>query len=45
MVDAMVLSLLRLALVPLNAAGPSRSRLALRRLILRLQTHTVYADR
>lgn len=29
--------LLRLALLPLDAAGPSRSRLALRRLSLRLR--------
>jgi len=33
----MVLGLLRLARVPLDAAGPSRSRLALRRLSLRLR--------
>jgi hypothetical protein len=38
MVAAMVLSLLRIARVPLDAAGPSRPRLALRRLSLRLRT-------
>jgi len=43
MVAAMVLSLLRLVLVPIDFAGPSRSRLALRRLGLRLRTHAVYA--
>jgi hypothetical protein len=32
-----VRQLLKLALVPLDAAGPSRSRLALRRLGLRLK--------
>jgi hypothetical protein len=34
----LVLVLLRLILVPLDAAGPSRTRLALRRLSLRLRT-------
>jgi hypothetical protein len=41
MVAAMALKLLRLLLVPLDAAGPSRPRLALRRLILRLRPSTV----
>jgi len=45
MLAAMVLSLIRLARVPLDAAGPSRPRLALRRLSLRLRSHTVTAER
>jgi hypothetical protein len=43
MVATMVLGLLRLVLVPLDAVGPSRSRLALRRLSLRFKEPTVYS--
>jgi hypothetical protein len=43
MVAAMVLSLLRIALVPLDAAGPSRQRLAVRRFRLRFQARTARA--
>ena len=45
MVAAMALGLLRIASVVVDAAGPSRSRLALRRLRLRLRTAPVSADR
>ncbi|HXM55021.1 MAG TPA: hypothetical protein VOB72_06495 [Candidatus Dormibacteraeota bacterium] len=41
----MALGLLRIASVVVDAAGPSRSRLALRRLRLRLRTATVPVDR
>jgi len=43
MVAAMALGLVRLVLVPIDLAGPSRPRLALRRLGLRLREHAVYA--
>jgi hypothetical protein len=45
MVAAMALGLLRLASVLVDAAGPSRPRLALRRFSLRFRTSAVYADR
>ncbi len=45
MVAAMALGLLRIASVVVDAAGPSRSRLALRRLRLRFRAHAVYAER
>lgn len=44
MMSAMVRGLVRLALVPLDLAGPSRSRLALRRLSLRFRTPAVQAE-
>ncbi len=40
----MALGLLRLVLVPLDAVGPSRPRLALRRLSLRFRAPAVYAE-
>jgi hypothetical protein len=40
MVAATVLSLVRIVLVPLDLAGPSRPRLALRRLSLRFKSPT-----
>ena len=40
----MVLGLLRLVLVPLDAVGPSRPRLALRRLSLRFRARTVFPE-
>jgi hypothetical protein len=45
MVAAVALGLLRLASVVLDAAGPSRPRLALRRLGLRFRPAATYADR
>jgi hypothetical protein len=41
----MILGFLRLVLVPLDAAGPSRPRLAIRRLSLRFRAPADYAER
>jgi hypothetical protein len=45
MVAALALGLLRIASVVVDAAGPSRSRLALRRLGLRFRGSAIYGDR
>ncbi len=45
MVAAVALGLLRLASLVVDAAGPSRSRLALRRLSLRFRASAIYPDR
>ena len=45
MVATVVLGLVRLVLVPIDAAGPSRWRLSLRRFSLRLRNPAAHAPR